>query len=289
MWTRGELKERGKAAFKANYWKCVLVALIVSLVSGGLSSGSGYKSGGNVSDVIEQIKDRNDSHESESDNDDFEDITSGIAEEIENDSDNGSESGAIAAVIIVAFVIFIIVIVAMVIGFVISAFLLNPVKVGCNRFFVRNLEEPAELSNLSRGFDGNYKNVVKILFFRDLYIFLWCLIPIAGVFIAIVKGLEYRMIPYLLTDDPDIDKDEAFALSREMMDGQKWNAFVLDLSFLGWHLLSLLTLGILEIFYVAPYVQSTNAALYETLNDGYTDNSIEDKNSGYIDGDYTGV
>ena len=289
MWTRAELKERGKAAFKANYWKCVLVALIVSLVSGGLSSGSGYKSGGNFSNIYEQIKDRNDSHDSESDIDELDDITSGIAGETENDSHDGPDSGAIAAMVIVAFAVFTIIIIAMVIGFVISAFLLNPVKVGCNRFFVRNLEEPAELSNLSRGFDGNYKNVVKILFFRDLYIFLWCLIPVAGFFIAIVKGLEYRMIPYLLTDDPDLDKDEAFALSREMMDGQKWNAFVLDLSFIGWHLLSLLTIGILEIFYVAPYVQSNNAALYETLNDGYTDNSIEDKKSGYIDGAYTNV
>ena len=50
-----------------------------------------------------------------------------------------------------------------------------------------------------------------------------------------------------------------------MMYGQKWKTFVLDLSFIGWNLLSLLTLGILGVFYVAPYAHSTNAALYETL------------------------
>ena len=35
MWTIGEVKSIGKAAFKANYWKCVLVALILGVVSGG--------------------------------------------------------------------------------------------------------------------------------------------------------------------------------------------------------------------------------------------------------------
>jgi uncharacterized membrane protein len=53
---------------------------------------------------------------------------------------------------------------------------------------------------------------------------------------------------------------------------------VLKLSFIGWHLLAILTIGILEIFYVAPYENSTLAALYERLSGGYTDK--------YIEGDY---
>ncbi len=257
MWTRGELKERGKIAFKANYWKCVLVGVILALISGGLSSGSSYKSGGNFAQQSEQMK--------------------------ENFS-NASPEAITAAVIGVLAVVFIIVLVAVVIGFIVAAFLLNPVKVGCLRFFVRNLDEPAELSNLSRGFEGNYKNVVRVLFFRDLYLLLWNLIPVAGFFIGIYKYYEYYMIPYIMGDDPDMDRDEAFALSKEMMDGQKWNTFVLGLSFIGWHILSILTIGILEIFYVEPYVQSTKAALYETLSDGYTDNVVVDSNNGYIAG-----
>ncbi len=280
MWTRSELKERGKAAFRANYWKCVLVALIVALISGGCSTGSGYSSGGNASEMINEIKNRGGSSSDVNGGNDTGDFSSGTSDGMVEGQDNGPDSGTFAAVMIVFFVVLIIIIIATVIGFLISAFLLNPVRIGCNRFFVNNLDDPADLSCLSRGFDGNYKNVVKVMFFRDLYLFLWCLIPVAGIFIAIVKGFEYRMIPYLMADDPDLDKDEAFSLSKEMMDGQKWNAFVLDLSFIGWHLLSLLTLGILEIFYVAPYVESTKAALYETLNSGYTD-VIEDRNSIY--------
>ena len=187
MWTRGELKERGMRAFKANYWKCVLVAFIIALISGGLSSGSGYRSGGEAPQQFEEIRDK---------------VTSAGPE-------------AITAMIVgVVIVVAVIVLVATVIGFVISAFLLNPVKVGCLRFFVKNLEEPAELGNLSRGFEGNYKNVVRVLFFRDLYLFLWRLIPIAGIFIGIYKYYEYYMIPYIMADDPDMDRDEAFALSR---------------------------------------------------------------------------
>ena len=50
-----------------------------------------------------------------------------------------------------------------------------------------------------------------------------------------------------------------------MMKGHKWNAFVLDLSFLGWQILSVMTFGILGIFYVDSYVQLTGAALYRRL------------------------
>ena len=64
---------------------------------------------------------------------------------------------------------------------------------------------------------------------------------------------------------PDMASDEAFRISREMMMGNKWEAFVLDLSFLGWDLLSALTFGLTGVFYSAPYQMLTNSALYLTL------------------------
>ena len=72
----------------------------------------------------------------------------------------------------------------------------------------------------------------------------------------------------LLSEDPAMSYQEAFAQSKVLMTGNKWKAFVLDLSFLGWDLLSLLTLGILGTFYVGPYRHMTNAALYEALQYG---------------------
>ena len=82
---------------------------------------------------------------------------------------------------------------------------------------------------------------------------------------GIVKSYEYRMIPYIMAEHPELSYKEAFRMSKEMMQGNKWSAFVLDLSFLGWHILGIMTLGILEIFYVAPYVAMTDAYLYKTL------------------------
>ena len=58
-----------------------------------------------------------------------------------------------------------------------------------------------------------------------------------------------------------------FEMSKEMMHGQKWSAFGLDLSFIGWILLTIITFGILGIFYVNPYIFSTEAALYDTLKE----------------------
>ena len=118
------------------------------------------------------------------------------------------------------------------------------------------------MSTIKFAFDHNYKNIVKVMFFRDLYTVLWTLLFIIP---GIVKSYEYQMIPYLLAENPQMTKEQAFAESKRMMTGQKWRAFVLDLSFLGWKILSLFTLGILDIFYVQPYMDSAHAALYDAL------------------------
>ena len=50
-----------------------------------------------------------------------------------------------------------------------------------------------------------------------------------------------------------------------MMKGNKWKTFLLDVSFFGWNILSMITLGLLNILYVNPYKASTNAELYVEL------------------------
>lgn len=277
MWTRGELKERGMAAFKANYWYCVLVALILMVVAGG----RGGFSGTSWRNSINNFSNNNISGSDFEDKFDFDDPGS-FAEQF-TDKLEESTGLSIIAILAIFMVVMVFVLIAAAIGFALKAFLLNPLELGCTKFFLRNLDEPAKLNNLSAGFDVNYKNVVKVLFFRDLYLFLWRLIPVAGFFIAIVKKYEYYMISYLMAEDPDMDKEEAFALSREMMEGQKWDAFVLNLSFIGWYILTGFTFGILGIFYVTPYVHSTRAALYDTLRG--TDNT----DTGYIEGQFKDV
>ena len=62
-----------------------------------------------------------------------------------------------------------------------------------------------------------------------------------------------------------MSKQEAFDRTREMMYGQKGNAFVLDLSFLPWLFLNAFTFNILGILYLQPYMDATQAELYDVL------------------------
>ena len=287
MWTRKELKEQGNFAFKRNYWKCVLVALIISMIAGGVSSYTGAFGPGhygsknvvtsdgseiNISGYPDDTKitiNGEDVELSASLEDDIAEALeeAGITEDKLNNlagaaatAAGGAALGAAIAAAVVVFLFVFIIVMAIVLA--INAFIINPLVIGGQRFFVKNLDEEANVSNIGYGFDNNYKNIAITMFFRDLYTILWTLLFIIP---GIVKSYEYRMIPYLLADDPTMTKDQAFAISKEMMTGNKWKAFVLDLSFLGWHILGILTLGILEIFYVAPYQYSTNAALYRKL------------------------
>ena len=108
------------------------------------------------------------------------------------------------------------------------------------------------------------------MFFRDLFTFLWTLLFIIP---GIIKSYEYKMVPYLLAEYPDMDRKEVFARSRDMMYGQKWNTFVLDLSFIPWNILSTITFGLVGLFYVSPYQDATYAELYDTLATGMPGNN----------------
>lgn len=148
------------------------------------------------------------------------------------------------------------------IGIAISIFLENPLLIGCYKFFINCKNGGESLNDIVMTFKNGYMNVVLTEFLRGLFTFLWSMLFVIP---GIIKGYEYMMIPYLLADNPQMEREEAFAKSKEMMDGNKWKAFVLDLSFFGWGLLSACTCGILYIFYVGPYIHLTKAELYHAL------------------------
>ena len=140
--------------------------------------------------------------------------------------------------------------------------LVNPFEVGVNKFRLNALKDKGNVSDMGMGFDVSYKRNVKVLFFRDLYVMLWLVLFIIP---GIVKIYEYRMIPYLLADNPNMSKQEAFRNSKAMMKGNKWRAFVLDLSFILWDILGVITFGIVSVLWVDPYKHLTDAALYNAL------------------------
>ena len=254
MWNRKDLKAKGRAGLNRNYWKTVLISFLVAILAAGGGGGSSAGIGSSMSSTVsQQVQDGNGTPHVE------ERPGAGSADLLPG---GPKESFPIGAAVAIAGIVTVVILVALAIAFALSAFIGNPVEVGGKRFFVTNLNRKAEIGELGFAFDHNYMNIVKTMFMRDIYTLLWGLLFIIP---GIVKSYEYRMIPYLLTEHPDLTKEEAFARSRAMMSGQKWKAFVLDLSFIGWEILSAMTLGILHVFYVKPYRDMTDAALYEAL------------------------
>lgn len=136
----------------------------------------------------------------------------------------------------------------------------NLLKMGGYRFFILNQTAQPGIGTLLDGFrSGHYVNIVLTMFLRDLFTALWSLLLVVP---GIVKHYEYLMVPYIIAENPTMDYKEAFQISKQMMDGEKMEAFIMDLSFLGWYLLSAVTCGLLAIFYVNPYVQASFAEMY---------------------------
>lgn len=261
MWTRKELKTKAKEALKRNYWKVVLVSVLVILLSGGFSYGFSGGSGG--SSPQEEISE-------------MQEMTTSPATEALSSAD-------LIIIVIVAIVIFTVVFcIVFAIAYAIAAFLYNPVLVGVNRFMLKSVDDRAEVKEIAYAFDHSYMNVVKTMFFKDLYVFLWTLLfVIPGVY----KKYQYRMVPYIMAEHPEMNYKEALELSKNMMDGEKWHAFVLDLSFVLWHVLGIITCGILEAFYIAPYQNLTNAELYRTICMQHNNPEVQDATPLWVEGE----
>lgn len=273
-WTRKELKDKAKEALKRNYWKAVVVALLIAVLGGGGGtpataaggSGNSYNSSRSTEDHFEPEDFSTDRGELSNEQAALEADISSVVDTIDNALDETLKNvvrvnpAIIISLVIVAmvFVLFIIIVAA-----VFDIFLINPLMVGAQRFMLKSVDGTGNLSELGYLFDHSYINGVKAGFHRDLQIFLWALLFIIP---GIYKKYQYYMVNYILAETPEMPWQEVLKRSKEMMEGQKWNTFVLDLSFILWHMLSLLTCGLLEIFYVSPYQYMTRASLYRKLS-----------------------
>jgi hypothetical protein len=298
MATRAELKERAKNLLNGNYWGCVLAALILSLVGGitGYSGGStsvntkytpqAYQeyfrdisnaktsqdyikafeklnNSGNNSSLNSIFNDSSDSTYSDSDSSNvFEDLDDSAYSDLEMEQAlTNSSSGAMGAIFIVVIII---VIIVLVIAFALAAFLFNPLTVGGKKWVLLNRTSKPDIGVFGYAFSNSYWNVVKVSFIRDIKVFLWTLLFIIP---GVIKSYEYRMIPYLLAENPSMSSIEAFEISRNLMTGNKWRAFVLDLSFILWGFLGAIpVIGLFaRIFYIYPYVELTQGEFYVQL------------------------
>lgn len=147
-----------------------------------------------------------------------------------------------------------------------SLLLIGAIEFGyCAYLITVTRNKDSDFGKLLSGFN-RFGDVCITGILKWLFTGLWSLLFVIP---GIVKSYSYAMTMYIMQDHPELSGNDAITKSRQMMDGHKFDLFILDLSFIGWYLLGSLTFGILIIFYVEPYRQVTRTNFYEQLRMDY--------------------
>lgn len=274
-----QLKKGAKQTIRFNYWRLVVVCLFVAVVAGLYSSMFSIGSLTSSSETEKQdaavdkvrdeiirkldgIIDGIDSIKGISPV-----VKQGVQVVVEHTFDSDSAILNIArSAIMFASSNTVIVGIGLLIGFVVKIaydiFISASLRVGEKRYFLEARRYKTRIIKTFFVFrQHSVPRVVWVMLKKEIFSFLWWLTIVGG----IIKHYEYSMIPYILAENPSVTAKEAFALSKQMMKGQKWRAFTLDLSFVGWRILGLLTVGLLNIFYVNAYYTGTKTEYYMDL------------------------
>ena len=116
-------------------------------------------------------------------------------------------------------------------------------------------------------------HVTRVMLVRTVYLVLWSFTVIGGM----IKFYSYRMVAYIVAENPRIKTRDAINLSRRMMMGHKWECFILEMSFILWYILDAFTLGLIRLFWLNSYITATLTEYYADLRRRY----IEEKKEGY--------
>lgn len=143
-----------------------------------------------------------------------------------------------------------------------AAFLIGGViQIGYADFLLKQHDgQNANFSDLFSKFDFFGTGFAQ-RFLRSLYVFLWSLLFVIP---GIMKEYSYAMTPFILAENPGMSASQAIRLSEDLMDGYKSDLFILDLSFIGWDLLAVLTLNLGHIA-LNPYKNAAYAAFYRQI------------------------
>jgi uncharacterized membrane protein len=150
-------------------------------------------------------------------------------------------------------------------GFIMSIamfFLSSIVSVGYQKFNLDLVDgRRAEIGSLFSYFK-HWKTAVLSNLYVTVYVFLWtllCVIP------GIIAEYRYAMVPYILTEKPDIEPQKALEESKFLMQGNKWDLFRLQFSFIGWIMLCILSCGI-GFIWLIPYMNASYAEFYRRIS-----------------------
>ena len=149
------------------------------------------------------------------------------------------------------------------VAYMIYMFLSIPILYGIKSFYM----------NISRGLGGRVADVFEgykqffpiaaIIFISGLFIILWSFLLIIP---GIIKAISYTQILRVKKDNPEMKALECIDESKSLMEGHKMEYFILQLSFIGWSVLTVFTLGILG-FWLLPYMETTYAEFYDKLKE----------------------
>lgn len=148
-------------------------------------------------------------------------------------------------------------------GSLVSFILMGPITLGVVGYFLMLIrKEGPVIEDIFGGFKFFVKSFVLHLL-TTVFIVLWSLLLIIP---GIIAALRYSMAYYIMIDNPQLSAFEALEKSKRMMVGFKFERLTLWLSFLGWFLLGVITLGI-GFFWVSPYYETAKANFYQDLKD----------------------
>jgi len=144
----------------------------------------------------------------------------------------------------------------------ISLFVLIPLAYGFTLCFLQFIRGSKE-DTVERMFDGfkTYGRAIGVQLLTAIFILLWAVLLIIP---GIIKSFAYAMTIYISKDHPELSANECIERSMDMMKGHKWELFMLYLSFIGWFILCLFTMGI-GFLWLIPYVNVTVSKFYEEL------------------------
>ena len=162
-------------------------------------------------------------------------------------------------------------------------FLRNIIQIGEKRYFLEQRRyRKTKIDRLIFPYKLKHNFHIAItLFLKDILQVLWSFTIIGG----FIKHYEYKMIPYILAENPNIKTKKAFKISKEMTNGYKMDMFKLDLSLLGWFLLNIVTVGFSDILYTNAYRESIYAEVYMNIRKKNYKNITDNKllNDKYLD------
>lgn len=143
----------------------------------------------------------------------------------------------------------------------------------CMIFLNLAKREDISVGDVFKGFNITGK-AVWLYIITNFFVFLWSLLLIIP---GIIKTFSYSMASFILADNPELTAREALEESKRIMEGHKFDLFVLQLSFLWWYLLGAITFGIAYV-YVVPYFESTMTNFYNEIKDRKIEAEVIDNN-----------